>query len=216
MKTHLALDGIPYNEKVKYVVVCRDGRDIAMSFWNHYSNYSEGALARLQARSPELGREFPVAPAELNTFWHDWSTRGWFDWQQDGWPMWSELHVMQSWFDFRHLPNIPFFHYADMLADTPRAIREIADFLGIAIDDGRANAIAEIVSFDNMKANSDKFLSSGGRLWVGGGDTFFNKGTNGRWRDEISAENLALYDQAADRVMSPECRRWTETGGPLP
>jgi aryl sulfotransferase len=52
-------------------------------------------------------------------------------------------------------------------------------------------------------------------MWKGGGDTFFNKGTNGRWRDEITPENLALYDQAADRALSPECRQWIENAGPM-
>ena len=38
IKTHLALDGLPFFPQVKYIVVARDARDVAMSMWNHYSN----------------------------------------------------------------------------------------------------------------------------------------------------------------------------------
>jgi aryl sulfotransferase len=46
----------------------------------------------------------------------------------------------------------------------------------------------------------------------GGAETFFYKGTNGRWREVLSEEELALYDEAATRVMTPECRYWLENG----
>ena len=214
-KSHLPLHAIPYRETTKYIVVCRDGRDICMSMWNHIANYSDKMLARIQGNAQRMGSEYPGAPDDINEYWRDWCTKGWFDWENDGWPHWSELHLMQSWWDFRHLPNIHLMHYANMLADTPKAIRELADYLTIDVDDSRVAQIADTVSFSNMKANSEKFAPSGGRAWKGGGSTFFNKGTNGRWRDEITAENLALYDSAADRALSPECRRWTESGGPL-
>jgi aryl sulfotransferase len=216
LKSHLPLDGLPYQSKVKYLVVCRDGRDIGMSMWNHYSNYNELFFNRAEARGKELGMEFPAPQEDINTFWRDWCTKEVLDSQSDGWPHWSDLHVMQSWWEHRHLPNIKLVHYANMLADTPGAIREVAAFLGIDVSDARVNEIAGMVSFDNMKANGDKYAPGGGRIWEGGTDTFFNKGTNERWREEITPENLALYDQAADRALSPDCRRWTEAAGPLP
>ena len=36
----------------------------------------------------------------------------------------------------------------------------------------------------------------------GGADAFFYKGTNGRWREVLSREELALYDKAAKRVLT--------------
>ncbi|MEE8313724.1 MAG: sulfotransferase domain-containing protein, partial [Myxococcota bacterium] len=41
LKSHLPLDGLPYYPQVKYVVVARDARDVFMSFWNHYRNYTD-------------------------------------------------------------------------------------------------------------------------------------------------------------------------------
>jgi len=46
----------------------------------------------------------------------------------------------------------------------------------------------------------------------GGADAFFYKGTNGRWREVLSREELALYDKAAKRVLTPDCRQWLENG----
>jgi hypothetical protein len=45
-----------------------------------------------------------------------------------------------------------------------------------------------------------------------GAKTFFFQGTNGRWKDVLSAEELALYDGTAARVLTPECRAWLERG----
>jgi aryl sulfotransferase len=46
-----------------------------------------------------------------------------------------------------------------------------------------------------------------------GAKTFFNKGSNGRWREILSGEEVALYDAAAKRELTVECRRWLENGG---
>ena len=47
-----------------------------------------------------------------------------------------------------------------------------------------------------------------------GAKTFLYKGTNGRWRDILSAEELKLYEAACERALTPDCRRWLEQGGP--
>jgi len=46
----------------------------------------------------------------------------------------------------------------------------------------------------------------------GGRGSFFYKGTNNRWKEVLSAGELALYDAAAKRVLTPECRRWLKNG----
>jgi aryl sulfotransferase len=64
-----------------------------------------------------------------------------------------------------------------------------------------------------MKQRGADYAPRGGANWKGGADTFLNKGTNGRWRDVFSPGELALYDAACDRALSPDCRAWLETGG---
>ena len=48
-------------------------------------------------------------------------------------------------------------------------------------------------------------------IFVGGTDRFLYKGTNGRWRDVLTDDDLALYDQAA-ATLDPELRAWLEGG----
>ena len=79
-------------------------------------------------------------------------TRGWFEWETEGYPFWSVLHHAQSWWDYRHLPNILFVHYADLLADLEGGSRRIARFLEI---DPPADAWPVIIrncTFSEMKA----------------------------------------------------------------
>lgn len=49
IKSHLPLDGLPYYPEVKYVIVGRDCRDVFMSFFNHYSNYTDMAMGMMNA-----------------------------------------------------------------------------------------------------------------------------------------------------------------------
>jgi aryl sulfotransferase len=40
-----------------------------------------------------------------------------------------------------------------------------------------------------------------------------DKGTNGRWRDVLTAEECARYERMAIAELYPECARWLATGG---
>lgn len=43
-----------------------------------------------------------------------------------------------------------------------------------------------------------------------GANIFFCKGINGRWKDVFSAEELALYEEDAAQVLTPDCQAWLE------
>jgi aryl sulfotransferase len=66
-----------------------------------------------------------------------------------------------------------------------------------------------------MKKHGDELMPQTKMILNGGSSSFFHKGTNGRWRDVLSTEELRLYDAAADRELTPECRRWLESGGAI-
>jgi aryl sulfotransferase len=65
-----------------------------------------------------------------------------------------------------------------------------------------------------MKANAAKVAPRGGVSWAGGAETFINKGTNGRWRDRLTAADIAAYEQRAIAELGPDCARWLSEGGP--
>ncbi len=213
IKTHLPIDGIPYDPKVKYVYVARDGRDVFMSLWNHYSNHTDDMYASLNDTPGRVGDPFPRPPDDLHELWAEWVKRGWFEWESDGWPYWSHLYNVQSWWEFRQLPNIALIHFADMIEDVEREVRRIADFLEFEVADDAWARIVKSVSFGEMKKKGEMYAPGGGSFWKGGAATFLNKGINGRWRGVLTPSELEQYDAACERSLTPDCRAWLEKGG---
>lgn len=213
IKTHLPLDGLLYNEKIKYLYIARDTRDVFMSLWNHYVGMKDEMFMLMNLLPGRVGDELPRPPDDIHAFWRDWMTRGTFAWETDGWPYWSHLSNVRSWWNFRHLPNIQLFHYSDMLDDTEREVRRMAAFLEIDVPENAWVDIVKAVSFAEMKRQGELYAPGGGHFWKGGAQTFLHKGTNNRWRDVLSDEELAFYDTTCERVLSAECRQWLENGG---
>jgi aryl sulfotransferase len=212
LKTHLALDGLPFYPQVKYIVVGRDARDVFMSLWNHYSNYTESLYARLNDTPGRVGDPLPPCPRDVHEFWHQWITRGWFEWEEEGYPFWGNMHHTKTWWEFRHLDNILFVHFNDLLADLEAEIRRIADFLDIKVSNKAMPDVANAVSFSTMKAIADKMNPGAWKVWKNGGQTFFFKGTNGRWKGVLSESELDLYRSTLARVFPPDCAHWLEQG----
>jgi aryl sulfotransferase len=46
----------------------------------------------------------------------------------------------------------------------------------------------------------------------GGETAFIFKGTNGRWREVLTDEDLELHRAAVERLLPPACARWLERG----
>jgi aryl sulfotransferase len=208
IKTHLALDGLPYFPEAKYIFVSRDGRDVFMSLWNHYANYTDEAYDRFNETPGRIGDPLPRPPADIHAAWNNWTTRGWFDWERDGWPFWSHLSVTQSWWNYRHLDNIHVLHYADMKRNPAASIKGIADFLEIDISPERLEAVVQAVSFETMKKGGTAYVPRAGASWKQGVETFMHKGTNGRWRDVLTEGDLELYAAACARSLTDDCRDW--------
>lgn len=212
LKTHLPLDGIPYRADMQYIYVGRDLRDVFMSLWNHFSGHSETAFEVMNNPETLVGEPFPRCPATPLELWKLWANRGWFAWENDGYPYWSSSHHAQTWWDYRHLPNILFVHFGDLLAQPGVEIRRVADFLGIGLSATAEQRVVEAVRFDTMKKSGDKVLGRAAEMWDGGAQRFLNRGTNGRWRDVLGEKQLLEYRAMLDRTLSPDCAKWLEQG----
>jgi aryl sulfotransferase len=156
IKTHLALDGLPFYPQVKYIVVGRDPRDVFMSMWNHYGSHTPAFFEFINGLPDRVGAPFPSVPADIHAYWRDWISRGWFAWEQEGYPHWGNMHHLQSWWAYRHLPNILLVHFADLLADTPGQIRRIADYLDISASDEQVAQIAQQTSLTAMRTRAEQ------------------------------------------------------------
>jgi aryl sulfotransferase len=210
IKTHLPLDGLRFDHRVKYIYVGRDTRDVFMSAWNHYRSFTDAAFTAFNTMPGRIGPELERCPDDIHEYWRTFMTRGWFDWENEGYPFHSPLHHVQSWWNFRRLPNILFVHYADLLANFRGEVQRIADFLEIGVPKEAWPTIIRNCTLSEMRATAPNEKMS--ELFKGGAQAFFYKGTNHRWKEVLSADELALYDAAANRVVTPECRRWLEHG----
>lgn len=213
LKSHLALDGMRWHDQVSFVVVGRDLRDTFMSLLNHWAAYTDLAFSALND-DDRPGPPLPRFDGDVQAFWRRWITEGWFDWESDGWPFWSASHHLATWWTVRDQPNVTLVHYADLLADPVAEIRRVADRVGIEADDATVAAVAEQTSFSTMRdreLRQDPPGDDSTEFFSGGMGTFMNKGTNGRWRDVLSRDDLALYEERV-RQLDPQLRAWLEGG----
>lgn len=219
LKSHLPLDGLPYHPDVHYIIVGRDPRDVFMSLLNHYRNYTDLILGLMNDPERLVGEPLAACPEDPHKLWRDWIGRGCFEWEQEGYPFWANMGHTQSYWPYRALPNLLFLHYADMLEDLEGAVRRIDAFASIGASDERIRRTVEETTFSRVKQRAESLSDEedGARIaFRGGSNSFFYKGVNGRWRELLDDEDLALYEAAKKRVLSPDCARWLEQGGPVP
>lgn len=212
LKSHLPYDALPVHEGVKFIHVARDGRDAAMSFFNHKRNYTPSIVEQFSSVSladPKFGDVINFVPTDPADHFHDWLVG---DEDALGDPGASYFAMEKSFWDARHDPNLLLVHYNDLKADRAGEMRRIADFLEIEIDDAAWPDIVAAAGFDAMKADAERLMPAASDIWEGGGKTFLHKGTNGRWRDIFRAEDLALYDAKVAAEFSPELAEWCENG----
>ncbi len=214
IKSHLPLDGMPWDDDVHYVVVGRDPRDIFMSLLNHYASYGEAAMTVLND-SGNPGAPMPLYGGDVHEFWRDWIGRGWFSWEQDGWPFWSAFHHLETWWSVRDRPNVLLVHFADLKADPAAEIARLARFLDIERTADELARVKEVTTFSHMRADLlvTEAAEGGpdGSFFEGGMATFMFKGTNGRWREVLTAEELDAYEARAGQ-LDDGLRAWLEHG----
>ena len=208
LKTHLPLDAFAYSPKAKYIYVGRDGRDVVWSIYNHHANFNSvfyTAFRNTPRRGPDPGPELVPPTSDVTQYFRDWLAR-------DGHPFWPFWENVRTWWAARDLPNILFVHFANLKADLSGEMRRIAGFLDIPIDEARWPTLVEHCTFDYMKAHASYAAPAGGAFWEGGATTFIHKGTNGRWRDMLTPEEIAAYEQRARDELGEECAHWLATG----
>ena len=101
-------------------------------------------------------------------------------------------------------------HYADLLADLEAQMRRVAAFTQLEVAEEAWPALVAAARFDAMKRDAIRNEEHIGPIFFeGGAGRFFHKGTNGRWRDVLTDDDLALYEAAAAQ-LDAELRSWLE------
>lgn len=209
IKSHTPLDGLPYQESNRYIYVGRDPRDIFLSLLNHMSNADGRASQRVIRRSgleqiPPRGEP----PTDFSSFLDEWLFHGCFPWEDNGWPCWSVFSHANSFWEYRHLTNILFIHYDELIADLENSMKRVASFISVEIGESIWADLVEAARFDQMK--SDASLLVPGADWGAwkNNSQFFNKGTSGGWETAFSDTDLSSYVTRATQLISPELYRW--------
>jgi aryl sulfotransferase len=212
LKTHLPLDALPYFPEVKYIYVGRDGRDVFMSLWNHYRYLQPDIIEWYNDFPARANDPFPDCPDDIHEFFRMWISRSWFPWEDEGFPFWSLFYHLQAWWAYRHLPNILFVHFNDLLNDLDGQMRIIANYLDIEVNETIWPTFVDKATFKTMKANAETVVTGGGDFLIGGAQRFINKGTNGRWKGVLTKEELDMYEETATNQLSQDSKQWLGFG----
>jgi len=198
MKSHTPADAIPWFPQAKYITVARDGRDAFMSWCNHVQRMK--MIDMLNARAVEEGLPpMQKFDGDYHAFFKSWlAENNYFD-------------VIASYWARRGEPNLLFAHYNDMKTDLNGEMRRVAAFLDIEIPASKWPAVVERCTFESMR-NTDGREDPMNMAFEGGVKGFIFKGTNGRWRDVLTADEVAAYQRRVAETMPPEAARWIEFG----
>lgn len=204
VKTHLPLDALTVSPKARYLYVGRDGRDVAMSLHHHHGE-GNGLWYQMLNADPDAGPPMPRADPDARRYFRHWLATG-------GEPFWPYFEHVAAWWPARRLPNVRFVHFNRLKADLAGEVRAIAGFLGCDLPEDRLPEILEHCSFGYMKAHADLVAPLGGRIFEHGAQAFIHQGTNGRWREVLSAQDSAAYEARALAELGAEAARWLATG----
>ena len=200
MKTHTPADGIPWFDEARYVFVARDGRDAFMSLCNHIENFRDEVRDSLNAQAPEGVPQLPAWDGDLHAFFARWL-------EDDD----LFFRHLATYWEERRRPNLLMVHYNDLKADLAGEMRRVAAFLGADVPDASWPEVVARCTFERMR-DGEARIGAVDMLFKGGLKTFVFKGTNGRWRDVLTADELAAYERRVAAALPRECAAWMEHG----
>jgi hypothetical protein len=197
IKTHTPLDGIPFHDSCTYITVYRDPRDAFLSMRNHMDNMKLFDLDLPDVEPDEGFRLFIEA-----------------SYQPGEAPVGLEATVAHydSYWNYRHLPNIHFFHYADLKRDLRGEMSKVARALEIEVDDDLLSRLAKTASFENMKSKATQFIPGATRGAWHDPSRFLHKGTNGQWKHVLSPETLEAFETKLAKLLPPDRAEWLKRG----
>lgn len=218
IKSHTPLDGLPFDERVTYICVGRDPRDVALSWDNHVFNLDLAAFVALREKA--VGNEdLPELLAKaMSSGGGDERERFW-QWVDDETPptetvtgLKFTLHHLATFFEERTRPNVILLHYGDLKADLEGQMRALADRLGIGVPEALWSKLVPAATFESMKSNAQGVgPNQTESIWLDSG-RFFNKGTSGQWRSLLDADDLKRYAARVEELASRELSEWVHQG----
>ncbi|XP_022025481.1 cytosolic sulfotransferase 12 [Helianthus annuus] len=183
--THLPYISLPksvQDSKCKLVYLCRNPKDIFISFWAYTNKFR---LQDVGTNSlEEVFKKFCEGVSLYGPFWD---------------------HMLGYWHESLKNPeNVYFLTYEEMKEQPDLHLRKLADFLGCPfspkeVKENMVDAILKICSFDNMsnlKVNKEGKLPSGIN-----NSAFFRKGEVGDWKNYLTTEMVERLDKICEEKL---------------
>ena len=176
IKTHMALDALPYSPAARYVCVVRDPKDVFVSSY-HFT------------RAMVLGPLMPSVEAWLETYLSADTALG----------SWAR-HLASGW-RLRDSGNVLFLTYESMRADLPATVDKIAAFMGVTLQPDERAAVIERSTFAYMKKIGHKF-DAPGAPWANSVGSMMRRGESGKSAELISAQQQRRIDDYWRRELA--------------
>lgn len=212
IKTHSPFNCLPYKPEIKYLFIGRDARDVVWSMFNHHEIMNPEAFTLFNDAPGRVGPPWTHEIRDVHQFYLTFLEQGWMPGHTPDTNFWN---CIKQWWQVRDLPNVKLVHYNNLKADFVGEAKKIAAFLEIDVAEELWPQIEKHCSIDYMRELSGKFEDLH-IIFNGGGQNFINKGTNGRWKDVLSQEEVDRCDEIAVREMGEACAHWLKTGEMVP
>jgi hypothetical protein len=219
IKTHTPFDGLPFDDRVTYICVGRDPRDVAMSMGHHWDNMDLDAV--LQVRAAAIGGE-DVSRLLTNSpvlERPDDARERLLRWVDDDRPVTTTssslrvvVHHVATFWNKRGRANVALFHYGDLERDLTGEMTRLAAALGIAIAKDRVDELVDAARFDAMKRRATELAPNSDIGIFRDLDGFFHAGRSGQWRAVLEPEDLAHYDARLQALAPPDLAAWLPSG----
>jgi hypothetical protein len=173
LKTHLPqrlVSGWPG----RYIYICRDGRDVAVSYFHLYKTYVSPTLT-----FPDFFEKFLAGQLKYGS---------WFQ------------HVL-GWEARREEPNFTLLHYEDLVQNLGRCLEQVTSFLGWTISAEQRTRVLDRCKFAFMRQHENRFAPANSPLGPGTSSStpgrFIRQGRIGSWKQELTSEQVLRFNQTA-------------------
>jgi hypothetical protein len=212
IKSHTPLDGLPADERITYISVGRDPRDVALSWGAHMDNLDFDAMfsALGAAIEPDDYFEPPKIPPEFSDrrdavrYWIDDPTPP----QDNAMSLTGLVNHLSGFWDVRNRDDVVLLHYDDLQADLEGEMRRLADRLGITVPEERWPALVKAATFDDMRRRAEERApDTANGIWKSTA-RFFHRGTSRQWADIFDDDLAAHYEQRVRELAPPDLVAW--------
>ena len=185
IKTHLSLGMLPNKvlstEGVKLVYVCRNPRDVVVSYHNHeklFKNYSGG-----------FDNFFDAFLEGVAGFYSPFME-----------------HVLEYWNASKsNEKSILFLKYEDMKRDLRKEVRKVGQFLNQDVSEEQVRMLCEHLDFKNMKENNavNKRDVVEMKRKMNGAEpgSFMRKGETGDWKVNLSKDQVFRIEEWESKYL---------------